>query len=206
LGIARPALPGYSLNSAVDELLKKEFDYYRALQKPHPIMAEYGINAIPFAHSSLDDWRNNFKGIGCLHDSTGLYLYGAIDDVWITNDGEIIIVDYKSTSKAEKEVSLDDEWKDSWKKQLEVYSYIFQQNGYKVHDTAYFVYCNGKKELDNFEGKLDFDVTLVPYKWDASWVEEALVNAKACLDYDYIPAYSDNCDYCKYLIKHQEIL
>lgn len=129
LGVARPAIPGYSLNSAVDELLKKEFDYYR-----------------------------------------------------------------------------DDDWKDSWKKQLEVYSYIFQQNGYKVYNTAYFVYCNGKKELDNFDGKLDFDVSLVPYKWDASWVEEALVNAKACLDSESLPAYSDNCDYCKYLIKHQEIL
>ena len=29
--------PGFSLNSAVDELLKKEFDQYRTNQKPHPI-------------------------------------------------------------------------------------------------------------------------------------------------------------------------
>jgi hypothetical protein len=39
---------GWSLNSAVDELLKKEFDEYRKLKKPHPIMVENNLNFIPF--------------------------------------------------------------------------------------------------------------------------------------------------------------
>ena len=34
-GLKDPGMPGWSLNSAVDELLKKEFDYYRKIQKPH---------------------------------------------------------------------------------------------------------------------------------------------------------------------------
>ena len=32
-GLKDPSMPGWSLNSAVDELLKKEFDEYRKLQK-----------------------------------------------------------------------------------------------------------------------------------------------------------------------------
>ena len=37
-GLKEPSMPGWSLNIAVDELLKKEFDYYRKSQKPHPMM------------------------------------------------------------------------------------------------------------------------------------------------------------------------
>ena len=35
LGITRPSGPPYTLNSAVDTLLKKEFDAYRAAGTPH---------------------------------------------------------------------------------------------------------------------------------------------------------------------------
>src|SRR3989304_63064 len=61
LGVARP--PGYpfTLNSAVDELLKREFDVQRAKGEIHPLMKEYGIDAIPFAHEQMDAWRDALK-------------------------------------------------------------------------------------------------------------------------------------------------
>ena len=34
-GLKDPSMPGWSLNSAVDDLLKKEFDEFRKKQKPH---------------------------------------------------------------------------------------------------------------------------------------------------------------------------
>ena len=37
-GLKEPGMPGWSLNSAVDELLKKEFDILRKQKKPHPIL------------------------------------------------------------------------------------------------------------------------------------------------------------------------
>ena len=40
LGIARPAGFPFNLNSAVDALLKREFDRYRAEGAPHPLMNE----------------------------------------------------------------------------------------------------------------------------------------------------------------------
>ena len=54
LGIARPAGFPFNLNSAVDALLKKEFDAYRAKGEPHPFMVEAGLNAVPHAHPQLD--------------------------------------------------------------------------------------------------------------------------------------------------------
>ena len=50
LGTARPPGFPFSLNSAVDALLKKEFDIHRAAGTAHPLMKEYDIDAIPYAH------------------------------------------------------------------------------------------------------------------------------------------------------------
>lgn len=57
LGVESPGGPPFNINSAVDHLLKKEFDRYRALGKPHPYMTEAGLDAIPYADPRLDGWR-----------------------------------------------------------------------------------------------------------------------------------------------------
>jgi hypothetical protein len=46
-------MPGWALNSAVDDLLKKEFDKHREAETPHPIMKEYNLNFIPFQSSMI---------------------------------------------------------------------------------------------------------------------------------------------------------
>ena len=60
LGVGRVPGPPFLINSATDTLLKKEFDSYREIQAPHPLMVEHRINAIPFQHPQLDAWRANF--------------------------------------------------------------------------------------------------------------------------------------------------
>src|SRR3989344_1603970 len=59
LGVPRPDMPGFSLNIAVDALLKKEFDIHRVAQTAHPLMKAYGLKAVPFAHEKMDDWRDS---------------------------------------------------------------------------------------------------------------------------------------------------
>jgi len=54
LGVAQPPGFPFSLNSAVDKLLKKEFDIHRAKREAHPLMRHYTIDAVPFAHPKLD--------------------------------------------------------------------------------------------------------------------------------------------------------
>src|SRR5438874_13816897 len=61
LKISRPKGPPFTLNSAVDYLLKQEFDALRADGKQHPLQTEYGIDAKPCAHDQLNIWRENFK-------------------------------------------------------------------------------------------------------------------------------------------------
>ncbi len=198
LGTARPPGFPFNLNSAVDALLKKEFDIHRDGKTPHPLMESYGIKAVPFQHPKMDIWRENFKGIEYHHPTTGFTVSGAVDDVWVNDQGELMIVDYKSTSKDEKIEALDQDWHDGYKRQMETYQWLFRRNGFKVSDTGYFVYANATKDKKAFDAKLEFDVTLIPYKGDDSWVEPTIVALKACLDSDQLPAANPGCDFCTY--------
>lgn len=198
LGTARP--PGYpfNLNSAVDALLKKEFDAHRADATAHPLMEQYGVDAVPYQHADIDIWRENFKGITCEHEPTGFTISGAIDDVWVNPAGELLVVDYKATSKDETIDALDQDWHDGYKRQMEVYQWLLRQNGFSVSDTGYFVYANASRNEQAFDGKLEFEVTLIPYTGSDAWVEGTLADIKACLESDELPDADPECEYCQY--------
>jgi hypothetical protein len=198
LGLKRvPGFP-FSINSAVDHLLKQEFDAHRAKGEQHPLQKEYGLDAIPAQHDEIDEWRRNFGGVKYLHEPTGLLVTGAIDDLWINKNGEYIVVDYKATAKEEAVVELNHEWQDGYKRQMEVYQWLLRQNGLPVSDTGYFVYCTGKMDGKAFDKRIDFDVNLIAYKGNDSWIEKTLLDIKKCLDKNTIPKSNKDCDWCTY--------
>jgi len=205
LGVGRPPGFPFSLNSAVDHLLKKEFDSKRAEQKPHPLMDAYGINAVPFAHEKMDRWRDAFNGVAYLHEPTNFLVYGGIDDVWVNPKGALHIVDYKATSK-DGEVNLDAAWQDGYKRQVEVYQWLFRRNGFTVSPVAYFVYANGKRDREAFDGVLEFDLKIIPYSGSDAWIETALCEAQATLAEETIPPKGEACDYCSYREAAGEVL
>ena len=196
LGIGRPPGFPFTLNSAVDYLLKKEFDIHRAAGSAHPLMKAYGVEAVPFRHEKINEWRENFKGVGFLHRPTNLFIHGAVDDVWINDKKELIVVDYKATSTNSK-ITLDAEYRQSYKRQMEIYTWLLRHNGFKVSDTGYFVYANGDKDKKAFDGKLEFKVEIIPYKGNDAWVEGTIFDAHKCMSGD-LPDSSDNCEYCPY--------
>ena len=199
LGVGRPPGFPFALNSAVDALLKREFDVYRANGAKHPLIEKYGVDARPVSHKDLDKWRHNFTGVQFLHEPTNLLITGAIDDLWQNSKGEYIVVDYKATAKAEEITKLDKDWHKGYKRQMEIYQWLLRRNGYEVSDTGYFVYCNGKADRESFDGKLEFDVTLIPYKGDSSWVEKTILDIHKCLNDGKIPEAGSDCDYCGYI-------
>jgi hypothetical protein len=199
MGIGRPPGFPFALNSAVDHLLKLEFDIYRANGNKHPLIEKYGVDARPIPHKDLDKWRHNFTGVQFLHQPTNFLIFGAIDDLWQNSKGEYIVVDYKSTSKNEEITELNKEWQDGYKRQMEIYQWLLRQNGNKVSDTGYFVYCNGQTDRKAFDAKLEFDITLIPYKGDDSWVEKTIMEAHKLLNQNTIPKADSNCDYCNYI-------
>lgn len=205
LGVAQP--PGYpfSLNNAVDTLLKKEFDIHRANKTRHPLMEHYGLDAVPFQHPQLAAWRNaRSAGITYLHAPTNFFVTGGIDDVWVNPAGELIVVDYKATSKT-SEVNIDAEWQDSYKRQIEVYQWLFRRNGFPVSRLGYFVYANGSTDREAFDGRLEFSVKLIPYEGSDAWVEGVLSSAKKCLDADMLPERGADCEFCRYYEAVREV-
>jgi hypothetical protein len=198
LGIDRPSGPPFSLNSAVDKLLKKEFDLHRAEQTRHPLMETYGIDAVPLQHEKMDDWRDSLrKGVEYLHPQTNLLITGGVDDIWVAPSGELLVVDYKATSK-DSEVNLDADWQIGYKRQMETYQWLLRRNGFQVSNTGYFVYCNGTTDREAFDGKLEFKIKVIPYTGNDEWLEPTIMAIKKCLTQAKIPVGNDKCEFCRY--------
>ncbi|MEK7628142.1 MAG: PD-(D/E)XK nuclease family protein [Patescibacteria group bacterium] len=198
LGVSRPPGFPFNLNNAVDELLKKEFDIHRGNQTVHPLAKAYGLKAVPFQHEDLAGWRDALKrGVQTIHTPTNFLVRGGIDDVWKDTDGSLIIVDYKATSK-KTEVNLDADWQIGYKRQMEVYQWLFRQNGFSVSDTGYFVYVNAETDKEAFDAKLEFSIKLLPYTGKTDWIEATLYDIKACLTDAMYPKAGAQCDYCPY--------
>jgi len=205
LGVKRPSMPGFTLNNAVDELFKREFDIHRAQASTHPLMKAYGVDAVPFNDERMTEWRDALKrGVKTHHLESNFIVRGGIDDVWQSASGELIVVDYKATSKKEGP-STEDDLYDSYKKQVEVYQWLFRRNGFVVSPTAYFVYANGDSDKKAFDAKLEFDIKLIGYTGNDSWVEPTLMNMRETLTRNDIPDYGrgtafggKDCEYCTY--------
>ncbi len=203
LGVKRPSMPAFTLNNAVDELLKREFDIHRAKGSKHPLVERYGLDAVPLVDDRMEEWRDALRrGISYLHEPTNILVRGGIDDVWVNPAGELIIVDYKATSK-KVGPSTEDDLYDSYKRQLEIYQWLFRRNGFAVSPTAYFVYVNGKSDAAAFDGKLEFDIELIPYTGSDAWVEPAIFDMKEMLMSGEIPPVGTSfgggpCEHCTY--------
>ena len=180
--------------SKIDSFLK-----CRAKAKPHPLMKKYKVDAIPFVHEKMDEWRENFKGVQYLHEPTNLLITGAIDDIWVDPKGKLLVVDYKSTSTT-KEIDINDgtPWKDAYKRQMEIYQWLLAKNGFDVSDTGYWVYVNADTGQAGFDSKLVFDEQIISHKGDRSWVEPAIIDAHKCLQGKKPPKPSEGCEWCQY--------
>jgi len=122
---------------------------------------------------------------------------GAVDDIWVTPKGELIVVDYKATSTT-SEITLDAEYRGGYKRQMEIYQWLLRKSDFKVSNTGYFVYANGDKDKEAFDAKLEFKVQIIPYTGDDKWIEGILLKIKKCLDGETIPLAGDKCEYCPY--------
>ena len=198
LGVAQPPGFPFSLNSAVDKLLKKEFDLHRAKGTTHPLMKAYEIDAVPLAHEKMNEWRDSLRGgVTFAIDGSNVVVTGGIDDIWVSPSGEYHIVDYKATSK-EEEVTLDADWQISYKRQMEIYQWLFRKNGFNVSSTGYFVYCNGNTAKETFDAKLEFNIKIILYEGNSSWIESVIIDMHKCLMSPTTPAHGKDCDYCLY--------
>jgi hypothetical protein len=198
-GIGRPSGPPFTLNNAVDALMKAEFDRYRAAGEPHPLFATVGLDAVPFRHEQLDRWRHNFTGIRWLDLQTGWTLCGAVDDIWQSRTGPLMVADYKATARSEMPTPAT--LYGSYRRQMDVYQFLLRRQGFEVAERGWFVYTNGDGRAGRFGDTLCFTTALVPYDGDHRWVLEAFRRAVALVGQAEAPPPRDDCEYCSYVAR-----
>jgi len=210
LGLAQPRMVPLTLAVATDALLKNEFDGIRGTDATHPVWEEFGLKMNAYAHEDMDNWRNNFRGIRILHEKTNIEIFGAVDDVWQNAETKKLhIVDYKSTSKKGEPSIEGGGFADGYKRQMEIYQWIFGKAGHDISNTGYFLYVNGQKTndfyFDDFEGRMIFETTLIQYDGKIDWVEQTIFDAKDCLHAENLPDSKDDCDNCRYFTQRNII-
>ena len=204
LGVKRPAGPGFSLNSAVDALLKKEFDLHRAKGTVHPYAKQAGLDAVPFNHPDMEIWRNQFKrtGLRVTHEATGFEAFGYPDDIWQDRKTkELIVIEYKATAKNDEVEELDPKWHGSYKLQVAFYQWLLRMKGFKVSPTAWFLFANGSKEPAKFDANLEFRMTMIAHEADCTWIEPSLAKVKKALASEKAPDADKECGFCTYRSK-----
>ena len=212
-GVKFPGMPPFLLNSATDTLLKKDFDQYRELQKPHPFMERNGLShLVPFQHADFHSWTQSLQlGFRTYHESSNLIIGGGLDDVWHDpKTNELFLVDYKSTAGKRSEdlsklepITLEGRWKEGYKRQMDMYQWIMNEKtkedlkDFKVSNVGYFVYVNGDQHFedgmlrkDEDKADMSFDVQLLTYKGNHDWVEKEILNLKQCLEADQCPEHA----------------
>jgi hypothetical protein len=195
-GNRRPGMPPFTLNNAVDTLFKREFDQYRASQTPHPLFATVGLDAVPLKDDRMDAWRDNFRGVRWHDPESGWTLCGAVDDLWQTSDGDIMVADYKATAKKDPPTAAN--LYPSYRRQAEVYQFLVKQQGFRVSDRAWFVYANGRADADSFEDTLCFQTALIPHDGRRGWVLGAFRDAVALVEAGTVPLPAEKCDHCRF--------
>ena len=204
-GLKKPSSPPFTINTAVDTQLKKEFDIHREAGTVHPVVAAAGLNLVPFKHPKMDEWRGNFKGIR--HTTDDFLITGAVDDIWVNEAGELVVVDYKATSRAEAVTELGEGgFYDGYRRQMEIYQWLLRQNGFNVASTGYWLYETATKKADTFDGVLHFEAALIAYVGNTDWIESTLNQMKDALDDVELPWSGDDCDLCRYALERNRVL
>ena len=75
------------------------------------------------------------------------------------------------------------------------------QNGQPVSRRGWFVYCNGRRDLPAFDGKLEFTIKLIPYDGDDGWVDGTLMRIRELLMAPEAPPLNPECEYCMFSAK-----
>ena len=193
MGIKRPPPYPYALNSAVDSLLKEEFDTYRAKKLSHPMLAENNIKAHLFSNQKLlNQWRNNLAGIRYFDPELQATLFGAVDDVLEFDDGKIAPLDYKSTGSTAANVY------DRFQLQLDTYTFLMEKNGFQTPRKGYLAFYIVDKSR-GFVDRLPFRKEMMEIETNPGDIYEIFKDAVQVLRSSSPPPHSSDCQFSKWL-------
>ncbi|MFH1451140.1 MAG: PD-(D/E)XK nuclease family protein [bacterium] len=198
-GIKRPQPYPYALNTAMDFLLKEEFDRYRSKNQSHPLLSANNISAHLFSNQNLlNQWRNNLTGIRYYDPNLDATLFGAVDDVLEFADGKLAPLGYKSTESKVANVY------DHFQIQMDIYTYLLEKNGFSTSQKGYLAFYIVDKE-SGFNDRLPFYKELHEIDTDPSYAQDIFADAVNILRKSVMPRHSLDCKYEEWLKQVKDI-
>jgi len=195
LNIKRPPSYQYALNTAVDALLKEEFDTYRYKKLAPPLLEDNNIKAHLFSNQKLlNQWRNNLAGIRYYDADLKVTLFGALDDVLEFSNGQLAPLDYKSTGNSTAKIY------DRFQLQMDVYTYLLEKNGFKTPKKAYLAFYVIDKRR-GFIDRLPFRKEILEIETSPDDIPGILKEAVAVLREPKPPEHSRDCQFNKWMKK-----
>ncbi len=188
--IKRPEGIFPSLPNGMDHKIKDHFDRYRDKNELPPELKKHNLDVELFKDTAkLDIWRNNRRGIEYLDKTSGVILYGAVDDM-LEKDGKLIVIDFKTRG-----FDLKEDTHHVYQDQLNIYTFLLQKNGYKTEDYAYLLFYIPEKVLET--GEFVFKTELVKMNVNVEHAERLFQKAVKVLN-EEMPESGEDCGYCKW--------
>lgn len=178
--IRRPSGPVPSISIKMDSIIKRYFDRYRREGRLPPII-EGKIKG-----KLASNMPKTLQHIENEH----IILWGRPDEYIVTDDETIIALDHKTKSKEPDVIPS------AYKLQLDVYSYLLKNNGYKTANKAYLAFYY-PSESEIHEG-MNIKCSVIEVETDPSRVKKLVKRATEIL-MGPMPEASENCEYCKWL-------
>ena len=183
--IERPRGPFPSLPGGMDLVLKRYFDGYRR-QGTLPLLIEGKLQGT-LMQGALT--------IGFTDPELNARIWGKLDDGLILPDGRYAPLDHKTRASAPEDESYSLKY---YKFQMDVYSFLLEQNGYPIAREAYLVYYY---PLDGvLHQGFPFGVAIHRIATDPDHARQVFEAAVKLLE-GPLPASSDGCEFCRWAMR-----
>lgn len=124
LQVKRPSGIFPSLPAGMDSILKKHFDLHRR-EGTLPEELEGVVKGRLYDNEEdLRIWQNNRKGLRYIDDESGFTLMGALDDLFVTEEGLHAPLDFKTRGYPVK-----DDTASHYQHQMDIYGYLLEKTG-----------------------------------------------------------------------------
>lgn len=190
-GLGRPSGPFPSLPSGLDREIRAHFDRHRARGVLPPALdGRVGEHLHP-NQAFLDGARDWRAAPRLVDEALGAVLRGGVDDLLETDDGRLVVLDYKTRGSPPR----GDGAPDYYRRQVSLYHLLLGAAGHPTADHAYLLYYYPDAVIGS--GTVTFRTDLVRVEVDVAAARRLLEDAVVALD-GPLPRPGSDCEFCEW--------
>ncbi|MBI2003367.1 MAG: PD-(D/E)XK nuclease family protein [Parcubacteria group bacterium] len=188
-GVRRPQGIPMPLYNKMDFLVKDYFDGFRAKNELPPQLEGLVEGKLFDNQELLRKWRNWRTGLNFIDKKAGAKLVSALDDCLVSEDNRFLPLDYKSKGEIRDDSHI------FHQNQLNIYTWLLDENGYPAKDVGYLVFFAPLKILN--DNLIKFNIIPKRIETSKDSAKELFYKAVNVLN-GPIPEKHENCDYCRW--------